>query len=51
MTIKKTVEELVDAMLHSGAALTTIQDMLLELGFQQEKIDEIIKLHCPETET
>ena len=42
MAIKRTVEELADAMLRSGAALTTIQNVLLELGFQREKIEQII---------
>lgn len=42
MTIKRTVEELADAMLRSGAALTTIKNVLLELGFQKEKIEQII---------
>ena len=42
MTIKKTVEELIGAMHHSGAALTTIQNVLLELGFQKEQIEQTI---------
>jgi DNA anti-recombination protein RmuC len=42
MAIKKTVEELAEAMQRSGVALTTIQNVLLLLGFQKEKIEQII---------
>jgi predicted nucleic acid-binding Zn-ribbon protein len=42
MTIKKTVEELVGVMLQNGTSLTTIQNVLLGLGFQKDKIEQTI---------
>lgn len=42
MTIKKTVEELIGVMLQNGTTLTTIQNVLLGLGFQKDKIEQTI---------
>jgi len=41
-TIKKTVDELANAMLRSGVSTTAIKNVLLELGFPGEKVEQAI---------
>ena len=45
MTVKRTLNEIVEVMLNNGVSLSSIKDILLDLGFPEEKVAKVIEAY------
>jgi len=45
MAVKRTLNEIVEVMLNNGVSLSSIKDILLDLGFPEEKVAKVIEAY------